>query len=59
MGDVAKLLAIIVFIFAPFAAWITHVVLCIQAHTYLFLLVGALVPPVGVIHGIGHWFGAW
>jgi len=49
----------IVGIIGAIPAWITHVVVCIQEKEFLFLLVGALVWPVGVIHGVGVWFGAW
>lgn len=41
------------------AAWITHVVVCIKASAWLFLIAGAIAAPVGVIHGLGVWFGAW
>ncbi len=40
-----------------FAAWITHVVTCIQQATWVLLLVGAFVFPVGIIHGVMVWFG--
>lgn len=42
-----------------FAGWITHVILCIQTGNWGFLIAGAIAAPIGVIHGIGHWFGAW
>lgn len=42
-----------------FAAWVTHIVYCFQVHEYVLLLVGTVVFPVGVIHGVGLWFGAW
>lgn len=45
-----------------FAGWITHIVVCIKAATlasYVFLLAGAVVFPVGAIHGIGCWFHWW
>jgi hypothetical protein len=41
------------------AAWLTHVIVCIKTASYVFLLAGALVAPVGVIHGVGLWFGVW
>ena len=41
------------------AGWITHIVYCFQNAEYLLLLAGALVAPVGSIHGIGLWFGFW
>lgn len=40
------------------AAWITHIVHCLMYAKYLLLIAGAIVAPVGVIHGIGIWFGA-
>lgn len=39
------------------AAWVTHVIVTIKAAEWIFLAIGAIVAPVGVIHGIGVWFG--
>ncbi len=39
------------------AAWITHVVTCLTVGSWGFLVAGALVAPIGVIHGTGIWFG--
>jgi len=41
------------------AALVTHIVVCIQTANWILLFAGILAAPVGVIHGIGHWFGAW
>ena len=49
------------------AAWLTHVVVAISGFISgvittgyaVLLIMGVLVPPVGVIHGVGVWFGAW
>ena len=41
------------------SAWVTHVINTIQAEEWIFLLAGAIFAPIGVIHGIGIWFGAW
>ena len=41
------------------AGMITHIVTCIQNQMWLLLIAGAIAAPIGVIHGIGHWFGAW
>lgn len=38
-------------------AWLTHVVACISSAKWILLLVGAIVFPVGCIHGTGVWFG--
>lgn len=39
------------------AAWITHVVVCLKSASWGFLIAGALMFPIGIIHGIGLWFG--
>lgn len=44
---------------AVVASWITHVIVSIQTSSWLLLIAGALVFPVGCIHGIGVWFGAF
>jgi hypothetical protein len=41
------------------ASWITHVIVCIKAASWGFLIAGALFVPIAVIHGTGVWFGAW
>ena len=41
------------------AGWITHIVVCIQEEMWLLLVAGAIAAPVGIIHGIGTWFGAF
>lgn len=41
------------------AAWLTHIVVCLQAGKWGFLIAGALFFPIAIIHGIGVWFGAW
>ena len=39
--------------------WLTRVVVCFQNHYYGFLIAGAIVFPIAVIHGWGLWFGWW
>lgn len=46
-------------VIASIAAWFTHVVVCIKTASWLFLIAGAIFAPVGVVHGIGVWFGIW
>jgi hypothetical protein len=41
------------------AAWITHIIVCLHDEKWGFLIAGALIFPVAIIHGIGCWFGAW
>lgn len=40
-------------------AWITHVFTCLHDERWGFLIAGALMVPVGIIHGYGLWFGWW
>lgn len=57
-GDVGALfgLALMAWIIA---SWVTHVIVCIKAGAWGFLIAGAIFVPVAVIHGTGIWFGAW
>ena len=39
------------------AAWMTHIVVCLQSASWGFLVAGAIVIPIAWIHGTGIWFG--
>jgi hypothetical protein len=39
------------------AAWLTHVIVCLLQAKYLLLIAGAIIFPVGIIHGFGLWLG--
>ncbi|RWI35494.1 hypothetical protein [Mesorhizobium sp.] len=52
-------LAGIAAVIASVAAWITHVVVCIKTASWILLLFGCVVAPVGVIHGVGVWLGVF
>lgn len=45
------------FYMAILAAWITHIVVGISAKAWLFLIFGALLSPVAVVHGFSVWLG--
>jgi hypothetical protein len=47
----------ILFLLACFGAWVTHVVYCLSAAKWGFLIAGAIFFPVAIIHGIMIWFG--
>ena len=38
------------------AAWFNHLITCFKEDLWGFLLAGAIIPPIGVIHGIYLWF---
>jgi len=52
-----KLYALLLTLITLTSAWVTHVIYCLLGAKYLLLIAGALVAPVGIIHGIGIWFG--
>lgn len=56
---IGSIIAAIALGLAAFAAWVTHVFVCIKASAWILLAFGCIVAPVGVIHGIGVWFGAF
>lgn len=39
------------------ASWLTHIVVCLSAGKWGFLIAGAIVFPIAWIHGTGVWFG--
>jgi hypothetical protein len=41
------------------AAWITSIVMCIKTASWALLFAVIIVPPVGIIHGIGVWIGVF
>jgi hypothetical protein len=47
----------IAFYVALFAAWVTHLVVAIGAKAWLFMIVGALLAPVAMAHGVSVWLG--
>lgn len=42
---------------AVMAAWITHIIVAIVAKAWLFMIVGALIAPVAIAHGVSVWLG--
>jgi len=42
-----------------YAAWLTSIVFCASNGQRPLLVASAAFFPVGVVHGIGVWFGGW
>lgn len=59
MYSTGAIVAFIGVIFVMFAAWLTHVIVCLKAASWGFLIAGAIFFPIGIIHGIGLWFGVF
>ena len=47
------------FICVCVAAWFTHIIHCLSEEAWGFLIAGAIMFPIAIIHGIGLWFGAF
>lgn len=39
------------------AAWFTHIIVCLDEEKWGFLIGGAILVPIAVVHGVGIWFG--
>lgn len=39
------------------AALINHVMVCIACENWILLISGIILFPIGIVHGIGNWFG--
>jgi hypothetical protein len=59
MGYVIGFLIYIAIVIGGVAAWVTHVIVCIKTASWILLLFGCIVFPVGIIHGVGVWFGVF
>jgi hypothetical protein len=42
-----------------YAAWLTSIVFCAASGQRPLLIAAAAFFPVGIVHGIGVWFGGW
>ena len=46
-------------IFGSSAAWFTHLYVCFSDDRWGFLIAGAIIFPIAIVHGIGIWFDVW
>ena len=57
-SDVSALWALAIIAWVVLS-WLTHVVVCLKTGSWGFLIAGAVLFPIGVIHGTGIWFGVF
>lgn len=57
--DEAAGVGVFLLIVVSVTAWLTHIITCLTLGKWGFLIAGALLPPIGVIHGVGVWLGVW
>jgi hypothetical protein len=55
-GAVAALVTLCV---VSLAGLVTHIWVTVTTNYAALLILGLVVPPIGVIHGWGIWFGWW
>ena len=59
MGNVIGGLLLISMMFISSAAWLTHLFVCFSDDRWGFLIAGAIMFPIAIVHGIGIWLGIW
>lgn len=59
MGKLTGLFVILTVFLMSLGGWLTHVYICITNEWFLFLIAGALMFPIAVVHGWGNWLGVW
>jgi hypothetical protein len=42
-----------------YSAWLTSIVSCAVGGLWPLLIASATFFPIGIVHGIGVWFGGW
>ncbi len=42
-----------------YSAWLTSIVFCAANGMHPLMIADAAFAPVGVVHGVGVWFGGW
>ena len=55
VGQLSALLAVLL----GSAGWCQHLYTCFNEKLWGFLIAGAILFPVGIIHGFGIWLGWW
>ena len=58
-ADLRTMLALMAGGLVVYAAWLTSIVFCATNDQFPLLIASASFFPVGVVHGIGVWFGGW
>jgi hypothetical protein len=57
--DLTTAATIIVVLAFAYSAWLTSIVFCAANGMRPLLIAGAAFFPIGVVHGVGVWFGGW
>tara|TARA_B100001059_G_C17792563_1_gene561048 strand:+ start:327 stop:494 length:168 start_codon:yes stop_codon:yes gene_type:complete len=49
----------ILFGLACTVSWFTHLYVCFSDDRWGFLIAGAIMFPIAIVHGFGIWIGIW
>lgn len=50
---------IVLILLTCYSAWLTSIVFCATNGHRRLMIAGATFFPVGIVHGVGIWFGGW
>ncbi len=57
--DIPTALALLGGLSLCYAAWLTSIVFCASNDRVPLLVASAMFFPIGIVHGVGVWFGGW
>lgn len=57
--DLRSLVTLLFAATVGYAAWLTSIVFCAVNGMRPLLIASAVFFPVGIVHGVGVWFGGW
>jgi hypothetical protein len=57
--DLTTAAGIVCVLAIAYSAWLTSIVFCATNGHRPLMIAGAAFFPVGIVHGIGVWFGGW
>jgi hypothetical protein len=52
-------IAVLFWLLLAILPWFYHIYYCFTHHEYVLLLVGAVLAPIGWLHGFGAFFNWW
>lgn len=57
--DIRTAVSLLCSLALAYSAWLTSVVFCAANGLRPLLIADAVFFPVGIVHGVGVWFGGW
>ena len=57
--DLSSALSFLLIAAFSYSAWLTSIVFCATGRMWPLLIASATFFPIGIVHGIGVWFGGW